>query len=71
MRSLNEILADTPGLLVNGDWVCLNIDSGALISRVDAYLPVNMMANLDGHIAELAAWDKFIADREQPGAANE
>ena len=25
--SLNEIVAETPGLLVNGDWVCLNIDS--------------------------------------------
>lgn len=27
MNSLNEVVADTPGLLVNGDWVCLNIDT--------------------------------------------
>lgn len=27
MSSLNEIVADTPGLLVNGDWACLNIDT--------------------------------------------
>jgi hypothetical protein len=27
MKSLNEIVAETPGLLVNGDWVCLNIDT--------------------------------------------
>ena len=27
MKSLNEILAETPGLLVNGEWLCLNIDT--------------------------------------------
>lgn len=54
----------------NGEIQILDADSGALISRVDAYLPLNMMANLDGHIADLAAWDKFIADREQAAASN-
>lgn len=49
----------------NGEIQIWDADNGALISRVDAYLPLNMMANLDGHVAELTAWDKFIADREQ------
>jgi hypothetical protein len=55
----------------NGEIQIWDADNGALISRVDAYLPLNMMANFDGHMAELAAWDKFIADREQAGAATE
>lgn len=55
----------------NGEIQIWDAESGALISRVDAYLPLNMMANLDGHMAELAAWDKFIADRQQAGAATE
>jgi Methylamine utilization protein MauJ len=49
----------------NGEIQIWDADTGKLISRVDAFLPLNMMANLDGHIAELAAWDKLIADREQ------
>ncbi|GGB38335.1 hypothetical protein GCM10011380_29660 [Sphingomonas metalli] len=49
----------------NGEIQLWDADYGALISRVDAYIPLNMMANLDGHVAELAAWDKFIADRER------
>jgi hypothetical protein len=49
----------------NGEIQIWNADTGKLISRVDAFIPVNMMANLDGHVAELAAWDKRIADREQ------
>lgn len=55
----------------NGEIQIWDADNGALISRVDAYLPLNMMGNFDDHMAELAAWDKFIADREQAGAANE
>lgn len=55
----------------NGEIQIWDADNGALISRVDSYLPLNMMANFDGHMAELAAWDKFIADREQAEAANE
>ena len=49
----------------NGEIQIWHADVGELISRVDAFLPVNMMANLDGHVAELASWDKLIADREQ------
>jgi hypothetical protein len=49
----------------NGEIQIWNADSNKLISRVDAFIPVNMMANFDGHITELAAWDKFIADRVQ------
>lgn len=55
----------------NGEIQIWNAESGALISRVDAYLPLNMMANFDGHMAELAAWDKFIASREKAGAVIE
>lgn len=54
----------------NGEIQVWDADNGTLISRVDAYLPLNMMADLDGHVAELAAWDNFIADREQAGDAN-
>jgi hypothetical protein len=55
----------------NGEIQIWDADTGALISRVGAYLPLNMMANFDGHMAELAAWDKFIADREQAEAATQ
>lgn len=55
----------------NGEIQIWDAESGALISRVDAYLPLNMMANFDDHMAELAAWDKFIADRERAGSATE
>jgi hypothetical protein len=53
----------------NGEIQMWDAETGKLISRVDAFIPVNMMANLDGHIAELAASDKFIADREQAEVA--
>lgn len=40
-------------------------DTSQLISRVDAFIPVNMMANLEGYEAELSAWDQLIAERKQ------
>ena len=49
----------------NGEIQIWDVATGKLITRVDAFIPLNMMANLDGHLAELAAWDKLIADREQ------
>ena len=55
----------------NGEIQIWNAQSGHLISRVDAFLPLNMMANLDGHLAEMAAWDKIIANREQAEAGNQ
>lgn len=48
----------------NGEIQIWDANTSKLISRVDAFIPLNMMANFDGHVAELAAWDKFIADRE-------
>lgn len=48
----------------NGEIQIWDADTGKLISRVDAFIPLNMMGNHDGHVAELAEWDKFIADRE-------
>lgn len=55
----------------NGEIQIWNARNGELISRVDAFIPLNMMANLDGHVAELAAWDKLIADREQAETGNQ
>lgn len=52
----------------NGEIQIWNAEKNSLISRVGAFIPMNMRANLDGHIAELAAWDKFISDREQAQA---
>lgn len=52
----------------NGEIQIWNAETGGLISRVDAFLPLNMIANLDGHIAELEAWDQFISDRERNAA---
>lgn len=49
----------------NGEIQIWNAVDGTLISRVDAFIPVNMVANLDAHVAEQAAWDKMISDREQ------
>lgn len=49
----------------NGEIQIWDANTGKLISRVGAFLPRNMMSNLDGHVVDLAAWDKFIADREQ------
>lgn len=49
----------------NGEIQIWDADSGKLISRVDAFIPENMMANFEGHLAELAAWDKVIAERER------
>lgn len=53
----------------NGEIQIWEAETGELISRVDAFIPVNMMANLDGHVAELAAWDNFIDDRERAETA--
>ncbi|RWK41073.1 methylamine utilization protein MauJ [Mesorhizobium sp.] len=53
----------------NGEIQIWHADTGKLISRVDAFIPLNMMANFDGHVAELAAWDEFIANREQAAAS--
>lgn len=49
----------------NGEIQIWDADTSKLISRVDAFIPLNMISNLDGHVAELAAWDKFISDREK------
>lgn len=48
----------------NGELQFWNSDTDELISRVDAFIPLNMWGNLDAHNAEMATWDKFIADRE-------
>lgn len=48
----------------NGELQFWNSETGDLISRVDAFIPLNMMGNLDAHNAEMTAWDKLIGDRE-------
>ena len=54
----------------NGEIHIWDADTGKLISKVDSFIPLNMMANFDGHVAELAAWDKFIAHRDQAEASS-
>ena len=53
----------------NGEIQIWDADNGALLSRVDGYIPTNMYADPDSYAAELAGWDKSIADREQEEAA--
>lgn len=48
----------------NGELQFWNSETGDLISRVDAFIPLNMMGNLDAHNAEMTTWDKFIGDRK-------
>ncbi|SCW56339.1 methylamine utilization protein MauJ [Ancylobacter rudongensis] len=49
----------------NGEIQIWDADTGRLLSRVGAFIPINMMANHDGHVAELAKWDEIIQSREQ------
>lgn len=51
----------------NGELQIWNGDTGELISRMDAFIPLNMFGNLDAHNAEMAAWEKLVADREAVG----
>jgi hypothetical protein len=48
----------------NGELQMWNADTGELIGHCDAFIPVNVMLNIEGHDAELAQWDRLIAERE-------
>ena len=41
--------------MLNGELQMWNAETGALLSRLDAYLPVNMMLNLEDCNAGIAA----------------
>lgn len=49
----------------NGEIQIWNAETEKLISRVEGFMPLNVYSNLVGHMAELAAWDKVIAEREK------
>jgi len=65
-KQISQFLWDYFG---NGEIQIWNAETDKLISRVDPCMPVNMFANLDGHLADMARWDSIIADREQAEAA--
>jgi hypothetical protein len=51
----------------NGQLRIVNADTGELISRKDAFIPVNMYQDVDGSNAEIARWKQAAADRKAQG----
>ena len=49
----------------NGELEIYDAESGALLSRKDAFIPVNMMFNHDGAKAELARWEQLAQERRK------
>jgi len=47
----------------NGQLHILDADTGELISRKDAFIPVNRYQDVDGCDAEIARWRQTAADR--------
>jgi hypothetical protein len=52
----------------NGQLSIVNADTGELISRKDAFIPLNMYQDVDGCNAEIARWKQAAADRRAGGA---
>ena len=52
----------------NGQLRIVSADSGELISRKDAFIPVNMYQDIDGANADIARWRQAAADRRARGA---
>lgn len=50
--------------MLNGELQIWNADTDALMSRLGAYLPLNMMINLDGCNANIAAAQAVVEQRE-------
>lgn len=48
----------------NGELQVWNAEDGTLISKCDAFIPINVIFNPQGAEAELARWDEEIARRE-------
>lgn len=47
----------------NGQLHIYNVETGALLSRKDAYIPVNMMLDVEGADREIASWKQLAAQR--------
>ena len=52
----------------NGQLRIVDADSGELISRKDAFFPVNMYQDVDGCNADIARWKQAAADRRERGS---
>jgi hypothetical protein len=52
----------------NGQLRIVEADSGELISRKDAFIPINMHQDVDGCNADIARWKQAAADRRARGA---
>lgn len=52
----------------NGELQMWDADTGNLISRCDAFIPVNCYLDIDAANAAIAKWDAVIAEREQAAA---
>jgi hypothetical protein len=50
--------------LLNGELQMWDAERGTLISRCDAFIPVNCMIDVDACNAAIAEWDPVIAERE-------
>jgi hypothetical protein len=49
----------------NGQLHIVDADTGELLGRKDAYIPVNMMFNSEGAAAELARWRAMADERRE------
>lgn len=61
-KELDRFFRDYIG---NGELQMWNAESGELISRRDAFIPVNCFLNIDAANAAIDAWDTVIVEREQ------
>jgi hypothetical protein len=52
----------------NGQLRIINADTGELISRKDAFLPVNAFLDVDASDREIARWKQTALDRRESGA---
>jgi len=53
----------------NGELQLWDADTGKLISRCDAFIPVNCYLDIDAANAAIDAWDAVIAEREQAASS--
>jgi hypothetical protein len=52
----------------NGKLHIVNADTGALISRKDAYIPLNMFLDQEAADAEIARWKALAQQRRERGS---